>query len=142
MHSSVRRWVALVLMLVTVAGVALAPASTALADVTVTQTITATPIEFSSGKFGLTGLAQGGGVQLVPIGTLRRWQEVPGGALCRPLVGMATAAFGPYLWTFGGETLIDNVPVKVNSTCRTRVIDTTGQTEACSFAMVRAFLKP
>lgn len=113
--------VALALMLVL-------PIQQVAALITVTQILTQNSTEFAAGKFGLTGLAQNGGVQLVPVGVLSRWQTQSGGGLCRPLGDMGTATFGPYIYTVGGSTSSSGNLSIIKEVCRTQVTNALGTT--------------
>jgi hypothetical protein len=96
------------------------------AAVTVPQTLTATSTDFAAGRFGLTGLTQSGGVQLIPLGQLKRWQT-PSKDLCYPVGDMASASFGPYLYSIGGSTTTPTTPtstISINTICRTKVLNT------------------
>jgi hypothetical protein len=93
------------------------------AAVTVPQVLTSTSTQFAAGKFGLTGLTQSGGVQLIPLGQLKRWQT-PSLELCRPAGDMASASFGPYIYSIGGSTSSGGVRSNLREVCRTKVLNT------------------
>ncbi|HYF62602.1 MAG TPA: hypothetical protein VD886_07295 [Herpetosiphonaceae bacterium] len=118
MSASMRRFPIPLVLIVMVVSMLL-PAQQA-AAVTVSQTVTSTSTQFAAGKFGLTGLAQNGGVQLVPLGQLKRWQTSPG-TMCRPAAFTGTAVFGPYLYSIGGIT---TGPSIIREVCRNKVLNT------------------
>jgi hypothetical protein len=122
MSASMRRIPIPVVLLLMVVSMVL-PARQA-AAVTVPQILTTTSTEFAAGKFGLTGLTQSGGVQLIPLGQLKRWQT-PSLELCRPAGDMASASFGPYIYSIGGSTSSGGPPpVNLREVCRTKVLNT------------------
>ena len=131
MSASMRRRSIPLVLLITILALAL-PAQP-IAAVNVSQIVTQTTGDFAAGKFGLTGLAQNGGVQLVPLGQLRQWQTTAGN-MCGIGVGdMGTASFGPYIYSIGGSTsaLIGGnlQQQRLRSVCRTKVLDTNATLE-------------
>ena len=106
------------------------PIQPALAALSVSQTVTLSNDDFDAGIFGLTSLIQEdtdtGGVQLVPLGTLKLWQDVPTeGTLCRPITNMAVATFKTHIYMFGGLTREPGAPNDsiTREVCRTQILD-------------------
>ncbi|HEY1016129.1 MAG TPA: hypothetical protein VGE07_25690 [Herpetosiphonaceae bacterium] len=105
------------------------PSRPALAVIRITKQLTDTSAEFAAGKFGLTGLTQEGGVQLVPLGVLRDWTEL-GNGLCYRATDMGFASFGHFIYVVGGTTSNQlGQPQNMKTTCSTKVIDEVGTTE-------------
>ncbi len=127
MHTQTRGAIVRVVVLVLVLLMAV-PVQRAAALITITQILTQTSTDFSSGTFGLTGLTQDGGVQLVPVGVLKNWQP-QGGSLCRPVGDMGTATFKEYIYVVGGLTSSSGSPSILPEVCRTKVLSALGNTE-------------
>ncbi len=103
------------------------PARPTAAVIIVNETVTQTQNDFATGKFGLTGLAQSGGVQLVPLGVLKLWQTLPNGTLCRKVGSHGAVSFGHYMYVIGGLTGAPNSPNPLKEVCRTEVLATDGR---------------
>ena len=126
MKHHVSRWM-MCLLLIMVVGFGLLPTKPTSAAISISKTLINSTSDFVEGKFGLTGLTEGTGVQLISVGTLARWQTQTN-VLCQPLSNMGFASYKSHIYAVGGLTNINNVTVATDEVCRTTVIANNGLT--------------
>jgi hypothetical protein len=127
MSRIVRRISTMTIILISVITLVI-PAQKAFAIITIPQTLAQTSTDFGAGKFGLTGLAQNGGVQLIPLGVLAQWRNNED-VLCREVSDMGTAVFKNNIYLVGGTTGTSASPINLREVCRTKVLDINGNTD-------------
>lgn len=122
-----KRIITIVVLLYAVSLIATLQPAPVKAAILIPKTLIQSGTDFQKGKFGLTGLSEGEGLQLLSLGTLGTWQKLPGG-LCQPIGYMGTASFKDNIYVIGGLTRVGSVPIATANTCRTKVLSTNGDT--------------